>query len=510
MDRQSSKAKVEFKYHKSIDKLKQLQAVNINTNHRLSVAWLRDDIFHPFFWKVDKSKSNEKCDKLLESPAQNAPDHMLNALNDECFFEIFMVSQLTALDLFEIANVCTRFRRIAKQAFGTKFKTIGDFYQTIIPQPLWRIEQFFAIFGSSITVLDCVPSFEPIDTICGIIFKHCPNIRELKCSIQEQQTIDDREFCSLVGRLKTLHLDFYRSKRSFEMNPMNLAQLLHATESIEALSLNGHTCRLIPVLKKLHKLVTFKLFCAPYLPKFENESFFTHNSQIQKLSFINVFFRFDISTIFASLSNITDLELTYVTGTLNCKDYSCFGQLKCLRTLSLCNEIDQNMIKWILNAIALHKVPIESLIVRGVHNYDEDIVGAIGKIRTIKRLEIADVHKDCQLMCIAQELLDIEEIDICSYSDAPVLKGIGKMMVNGCSKLKKINYAYKVHPEHANIPLYEMELTTIWETARERGIDLKMTIYSSCMKVSDSRFVTISNILHCVYFLHFVNFYHIL
>lgn len=497
IDRESATATIEYIKSAETDALKRKHEILLVTSQKLIIKWLNDGIFQ-LYWRAECNKLSTPI-TLREPPAHHSPQNIENVLSDQNLLTIFSASTLSALDLFEIGNVCTRFKRLATAVFQTKYADSDDFYKTIIPQPLWRLEKFFELFGPSVLALNCVPSFESIDNICGIVSKYCVNIVRLHCSVEEQQTYDNDAMRELVGRLKLMRLEIYptRSNNSLESYQMDLRRLFDSSSSIERLFINGFMSRLMLPRKTIPNLISVKIVCFSFLENRENDSFFAHNPQIQSLALINFYPDFGIEHILDHLPNITELRIAYFIGSIICGDFQCFSRLNYLQKLYLRDDSDPLNVKRILEIVSFHQLPIENLIVQGIQSYDEQIIEIIARIRTIKKLDFADAHQDSQLICIAERLVELEEIEI--SSDAPMLIGIRKLLEIDCAKLKRITYKYKVHQEHKNTPLNDSELANISTMVQNRGIEMKFIIYRDDKTVSKQvligKLLNLSNLL---------------
>lgn len=62
---------------------------------------------------------NVEDDPLLQDLEKESPNHILNASNNQCLFEIFNLFDTLSM-LCSIANICVRFSEIAKQDFAKK------------------------------------------------------------------------------------------------------------------------------------------------------------------------------------------------------------------------------------------------------------------------------------------------------------------------------------------------------------------------------------------------------
>lgn len=128
----------------------------------------------------------ETSGSSTDSPDQNSPDHILNALDDDCLMEIF--EQLPVRDLYAMAWVCKRFRPIAVRAYHSRYKNESFDWADVDAEyggsrlnsvSLSVFVDFLRIFGpTSVNVPAC---FSESVTL-GAIAEYCPNLKELKCN----------------------------------------------------------------------------------------------------------------------------------------------------------------------------------------------------------------------------------------------------------------------------------------------------------------------------------------
>lgn len=107
---------------------------------------------------------------LDQPPAEDSPKHILNALNNHCLQECFRRLS-THADFFNVANVCKRFRAIARACFPPTNITLAarqsngklllrkadqdqKYWQNDSSLPLIDLESFLSIFGGFIKSVD--------------------------------------------------------------------------------------------------------------------------------------------------------------------------------------------------------------------------------------------------------------------------------------------------------------------------------------------------------------------
>lgn len=235
---------------------------------------------------------------LLDPPEPHSPENILNKLNDNCLHVIFSTTNLDVWDLVEIAGVCRIFNSIATDVFKAKH-THFDGHQGETIKSDWPFEQLLETFGSSIE------SFGTIalnDEECGQVAEYCPNIKELKCRILEQETIDD--YRDLFVRLKRLTI-------CFRNGSPNMTDWFGVDIQWESFTLHHYSYNVRLPLGNLPKLREFD-FNVSVLHG--NEVFFRENPQLEHIS-MSACYNYGSSidySFFSSLPNLRTLDLTKV------------------------------------------------------------------------------------------------------------------------------------------------------------------------------------------------------
>lgn len=240
--------------------------------------------------------SSEGSDSFLHPPDPDSPENILNELNDHCLSEIFASSDLDEWDLLQIAGVCRRFEPIAKSVFNVKFKKIeGEYYCLGDNRPF---EQFLETFGESIL---CLESISLNEKKSELVTRFCPNLKELKCRVHEQATIDVMR--DLITRLKSLQICLPSS--------VSLANWFGPDIQLENWTIVHESYDLRLPHGNLPKLIEFDFNFSLF---FENEAFFHENPQLEHLS-IGSWYEFRPRygySCFGSLSNLRSVKLSQV------------------------------------------------------------------------------------------------------------------------------------------------------------------------------------------------------
>lgn len=180
-----------------------------------------DELYRPTPKRINMAnKIGRKRQK--PPPAQDSPEHILNALNDDCLCEIFQkIDDFT--DFNPIASVCVRFNKIAKLVFPPKIRSrwvyfynwiIGEFIHDDIiklTHHIGEIEKFLCNFGSSIVSLKYTPYYmEELphgpNSVLKMVDKYCTNLRCLNIEITNEQDEILNEIRSICSKLTVLHI----------------------------------------------------------------------------------------------------------------------------------------------------------------------------------------------------------------------------------------------------------------------------------------------------------------
>lgn len=234
---------------------------------------------------VDEINVNDTF--LQPPPTRSSPKNIVNALNDDCLYEIFQnIDHLGDFD--SILNVCTRFRKIALQVFPSKIRTrfidIDDLiidngiqFNCITLAQLWR---FFYDFGSSITslkfhsvYLERTPNASNL--AIKMIEKYCKNIRCLDIEINTEQDQIPIEIYSIFSKLQVLSIKFPQQIPSHDF--------ISACRKLEDLSVYTRQGEFSMSAIAFPNLVKLKVYRAVFGP-----DFFEQNPQIEELEMHDV------------------------------------------------------------------------------------------------------------------------------------------------------------------------------------------------------------------------------
>lgn len=236
------------------------------------------EIHDPIRGLCDHNIKYKIARSLLKAPAIDSPQNILNALDDSCLYEI--VAKIRDIsDYMSIADVCTRFKRIAQQTFVLQRKIFRfDYLVKNGKFKMSRLEHFLENFGSSILMAQlhfnsC--SFENLTTMPNqalqLINQHCNRITDLTiCIGQKNRNTNWMELQSVLPNLKRLKIMCLHLSMVGK-----LTDFLAACSELEHLNISGefHSFHLpnktMPKLKHLllltHHLTHFEDTLIPFL-----------------------------------------------------------------------------------------------------------------------------------------------------------------------------------------------------------------------------------------------------
>lgn len=406
-------------------------------------------------------------------PIQSSPSNILNALNDDCLREIFNSEVLDIWDLCSLADVCQRFREIAKEVFPHKYNN-----RWIDWACLWRTERLLQIFDSSFTTLNNF-HYQLEDILCGLIAEHCTKITKLTCKLREPASLIHMR--PLMQRLSALEITFddigYLNDDDGEdgNSGIQLNDLFDSQPiiSIETLKIKADRSRYTLHLPSA-TLVNLRSFHLQFVSLDEmsnNKAFFSRNPQLEKLEFRSCYV-FSIDDLLKHLSNIHDLTLGCSLRVLpSALNYSHFEQMQSLKVLRFPYYWDFHMsIHKALEAIQRGRVELERLT---LPKSNERIDTAIHRISSIKYLEIEEIRDEDELVRMASMFSNIDEIVIQAHRIT--FNGIRNALLHTSPSVK---WTISVNRYRANgvYTIDARDIAAIEDMVRRRGIRARIDI----------------------------------
>lgn len=140
--------------------------------------------------------------EVKEAEPWYQPDHIFNALNEDCLRHIFEYFEL--YDLMNVAEVCTRLNELSKHVFAAKFKRMEVKRSYLCGNRTYYFEKMLRIFGSLIQSLS-IESLDYHQSILQMINEHTTQLKELKLISFRIDRIEN--FNSMLFNLEVLELD---------------------------------------------------------------------------------------------------------------------------------------------------------------------------------------------------------------------------------------------------------------------------------------------------------------
>lgn len=358
-------------------------------------------------------KSNETiADSLIPAPDQQSPSNIMNFLYDDVLRLIFEHPCVNLKKLIVLKNVCTRFQRIAEDIIKTKFKGT-----MIVDRDIEN--------GVSMCLAEGV-------------------LREFGSLISK---IELNDVCPPIGlRLITEH---WKSEGEITCRMPYFPDCTHLPQSN---------------YPKLIKLRLDNMICADLQSA---ESFLIQNPQLLQLQ-LNFIELLHLETILCHLPNLEVLTFNYVQTkrgrtTICDETIKCFGQLKCLKSLTMPYAEE---IQGILKALIAENVQLERLELAGNCYSSTGVVSTICQMKSLKWLQIPQINDD-DVLYLIEKLDNLTEIHI--KGSNVTTNGIQDALERS-NNLTKANF----YVDTSNDAIHCSVINVIDEVRKSRSIDVKL------------------------------------
>lgn len=379
--------------------LKQRAEMAVADGHWLTVGWLGDrrgvcDLAHA------AEPSRPPMPAADEWPAPVVGQPILDRLNDDCLRLIFESARLSLWDLKSLANVCTRFERIAKLVFGSKYRDLANNF--VVPKDdLWQTHELVRTFGDTITAVNLAQVADArTDIELRMILEHCPNVVQLECVVHEPHTM--LAMRARVPKLRRLKIRM--------REPNDFPRLFDASAAHCHLQQLRATHAILPALP-LARLVELHATADDTRKQPSIDAFFALNGQLAKVTLSNYDFDTGIGCIVQHLPHLRELGLDRVTfGEHTPGDASAVAQLTQLKTLRIRVRDDSATAVLILQALHGGRAQLECFTLDGFGG-DARLIDALCGLKSIRRLKI-DRLDEAHLMRLAHELTHLECVGV--------------------------------------------------------------------------------------------------
>lgn len=437
--------------------------ININ-GHQLKVIWLTDAVDEQ---DIDDTLNDQIDGHILElyPREEDVLPEILAKLDDRCFRQFFKTS-LDKFDLLDITSVCKHFKAFTSATINETVNYRDRIIPDICNRPMWCAENFFRSFGKSVLRLS---SAWLNDVQCLLVRDRCPYIKEMKCCLFDHQTTD--ELRPLAARLSSFDLQFYGER-------LKIGDWYGSDVQLERLSIvlfYGLIVRLPNgLLPKLKELII------SHVPLVRGETFFKHNPQLEKISFVRIL---DCDNPYMQKITFVKKKLINERNMMINID-RIMQHMKSAKTIQFYNEEDE-VFTHAIKAIHRYTRSIENLKIHQDYFDDEcktKCIEHLCLLDEVKRLNLKELPiTDDDFIRLAKGMKQLVELKIWTNSDskrAPSISGIRRFMNEASDCVKKVTFIYQASNANYNNPLDENEIDVATQIARVKEIDFKIHLYT--------------------------------
>lgn len=397
-----------------------------------------------------QTNDSQPIDAISQVPAAQGSIHnILNALNDDCLHEIFDREEIDVMDLVSIANVCTRFNVVAKQAFKKKYSKKSAFELLDPKNVLWQPEQIFRTFGEKITSIsfDNIPVECMLEAHLHMVLEHCVNLKVLKCSLFGDHSIEALR--RALPHLEELTLSHANDK----------VMMIFTKETVQQLKkLHIPSCAKLE-LPRVHmpQLVDVELGITKITGLDRHDNFIRLNPQIQMLSIRT----FDVQTE-CGLDSL--------------------AQLKCLKTFCLHvdpkNYYNTKTARQMLQVVRYANNDLENLALEFEKGQSYLFIDEICRFDNVTSLrikddmEFTDLHRNDD--CLGRITSEMKKLQCSHLENVGSLCGVTSAL-RMADQLKKAYFVARITRENASQILWS-QLKEIDAIRRQKAIDLRILI----------------------------------
>lgn len=412
------------------------------------------------------------------------PDHILNALNDDCLRAILL--QLNLLDLTSAANVCIRFNEQAKSVFSTKFKKKLNLNECSHQEAINSLQTFGAL-AQSIDVKSKTSNLSKsrheneiltaIAVCCTDAEEAALNNAEVSSNLKE---LILREFHFIIEL--PLYIKFDKALSKLERLSLdacyvrdNLNPVLSACAEMRAIHMQSCFLRCDSYFwPKLHKLDELQLIDVASLDYRSINGIVAMNPKLKKFSLVHRYMNWKktLPSIVGKLRNLLEMELK-VQVLVNddfAEGIRCLGRLRSLKVLKI--KLGSQSAAPLYDVITRNALPIEHMqLIDG--KIDTGIINAMAEMKHLKVLELDNIGglTDEHMIELANGLGSRLEKLLLNGDTAEELTTIGlKKMLKSATKLSLLTL------ESTKITIDAHDYKTILGTLQKRQENVKLVI----------------------------------
>lgn len=422
------------------------------------------------------------CDiEVKAAEPWHQPDHILNALDDDCLREVF--KHLNKWDLTNAADVCVRFKQRAKEAFSVKYKKVSLYFHEFMEEPN---EELLCIFGPMIQSLWIEREFGELYDDIVLKWIEEKTTSELKVLKLSKFTIDGKiDIHSTLANLEKLELDRCNLVSYYYVNKPLLAACIELkTLQIKQTNYRDFKC----INQQFPKLEEISLVDSSALNDADLIGFVTLNPTLKKLVIENnhnVKSVEIIRVISQHLRNLVELGIDQCFDKVDKfqRYVLSLSQLNSLETLKI--NFNSMSIAPLMEGLATNCVPIENLMLKN-GRIDTEAIESMSQLKQMKTLVLNDIDglSDERFIGLAMTLPQLQKLNL----DGLTAKGISsialKEMLPYAIKLSLLSFA-KECDFLIDVDDYEAILKTVQSRPEKVHLLVKIKGYGGIVDVPE-------------------------
>lgn len=407
--------------------------------------------------------------KAFKPPKQDSPQHILNALNDDCLERVFKQFELP--DLSVAADVCVRFQNHAIDAFTSKYKHVIKMeHVSEFQSHPGKFEMMLRNFGSLIHTLSINQVVLKTDAfdLLKLINKHMPALKSLKLynfGVAENVL----ELHPLFAKLQALTLSRCALTNGAEELLKPCAELKQLT-IIDVDWDNYCIDHTFPKLEEVH------LASCTTIDEAEFKKFITSNRTLKKLSIHDnseLKSASIIQLIGKNLTDLVELEIQQEHFERDSQFQKCtlsLSRLSSLQNLTLNNN--GLSVKALLSKLAEKAVSLERLALTN-GSIDSSAIKSMSELVKLNGISLKNIKnlKDDHLVVLAKGLPQLRELHLHGNTAEDITIHGVRNMLGHATKLSQL-----VLQRASNIQITKHDYTAMLKTVQERAENRQLVI----------------------------------
>lgn len=315
-------------------------------------------------------------------PAADSPQNIVNSLNDDVLLQIF--GEFDEIGLYTIANVCTRFREIAGQCFGMKYKEL-KYYNYKRYEPLSGMVKLIRIFGPYIKAIHLDLNYGSARVVPVMAAIHCTNLNELHLTAPKimvvQKTVK-RAVDQILPRLKVLSIKQYL---------VNMHSLVNSSCQLDTLRISDNEGELPKLAISIPSLRKLWLTGYDTVGNHIRQSLLMYNKQLKIVRLRNIESATSsmLQLLPNYLHNVQELDISFLHMQQNAiRNLDCWSKFINLKSLRIHGD-PAFPVNLALKAFVEANVQIESINFN-TYNIDNETVELICKMKTLTELTLKE------------------------------------------------------------------------------------------------------------------------